>query len=148
MVDVTERRWRWLADTRYLQTHSYGVDPAHLKGDELADFVTWNSVALIDELHEFLGEIRWKPWAGERGEVDRNAAIGELVDLLHFAANLLAAMGCTDDELETRYREKSRLNAKRMASGYDARNKCSSCGRALDDTSVRCTAERCADGLH
>lgn len=135
----------WLKRTREMQTTSFGADPSTLEGDALADFVIWNHTALIDELSEFLGEIRWKPWAkGDRGQVNRSAAIGELIDVGHFLANLAVAMGCTDEEWNERYQEKMRINRQRQLDGYDARNKCATCGRALDDPSVMCTATNCA----
>lgn len=136
--------FQWLKETRKLQTRSFGVDPTELRGDALADFVIWNHTALIDELSEALAEIRWKPWVAERGELDRDAFIGELVDAAHFLANMAVAAGCTDSEWRRRYRRKRRLNAKRQREGYDGRNKCQGCGRALDDPAVRCTTERCA----
>jgi len=140
-------RWRagWLADTRCLQIEAYGKDPAFLEGDELADFVIWNHTALVDEMSEFLGEVQWKPWSKVRGGVNYDAAIGELIDVAHFLANLAVAMGCDDEEWEERYVAKMQLNAARQSAGYDNSNKCPKCKRALDDTSVRCTMTQCMD---
>lgn len=140
--------WRWLRETRELQISAYGADPSVLTGDDLADFVTWNVVGLHDELSEFLGEVQWKPWARPRGGVNRDAAIGELIDVAHFLANLAVAMGCNDEEWERRYRAKMALNAKRQKDGYDNANKCSKCKRALDDTAVKCTADKCAEEIN
>ena len=137
--------WNWLDETRQLQTNAYGNDPALLEGDELADFVIWNTVALSDEMSEFLGEIQWKPWSKVRGGANRDAAIGELIDAAHFLANLAVAMGCTDEEWVSRYQAKMEINAKRQRDGYDNTNKCPKCRRALDDVSVKCTPERCVD---
>ena len=139
--------WSWLEETRILQIDAYDADPALLKGDELADFVVWNHTALIDELSEFLAEVQWKPWSKVRGGVNRDAAIGELIDVAHFLANLAVAMGCTDEEWEYRYKEKMALNAKRQRDGYDNSNKCKQCKRALDDTSVTCTTTRCMEDM-
>ena len=71
--------------------------------------------------------------------------LGELIDVAHFLANLAVAMGCSDEEWETRYRGKMSLNAARQRDGYDNSNKCSNCRRALDDAAVRCTTERCVE---
>ena len=142
---MTEGRWHWLAETRKLQIEAFGKDPAQLRGDELADFVIWNHTALVDEMSEFLGEVRWKPWAkGDRGLADRHKAIGELIDAAHFLANLAVAMGATDDEWEQRYEAKMEINRQRQRDGYDNKNKCPVCRRALDDPGVTCTALTCA----
>ena len=137
--------WEWLKRTRELQIAAYGTDPASLSSESLADYVIWNHTALIDELSEFLGEVQWKPWAKPRGDANRDAAIGELIDVAHFLGNLAVAMGCTDEEWERRYKAKMELNAARQRDGYDNSNKCLKCKRALDDTAVKCTAERCVD---
>jgi len=138
--------WKWLEETRKLQTQSFGKDPSTLEGDELAEFVIWNHTALIDEMSEFLGEIKWKPWVSSgRGTTNRDAAIGELVDVAHFLANLAVAMGCTDEEWISRYQAKMAVNAARQRDGYTGENKCPVCRRALDDAAVLCTAERCAE---
>lgn len=42
------------------------------------------------------------------------------MDVLHFIANALVAIGVTDDELEEAYREKQRINRERQATGYVA----------------------------
>ena len=137
--------WNWLEETRKLQIASYGADPSFLEDAALADFVIWNCVALSDEVSEFLGEVQWKPWAKTRGGVNRDAAIGELVDVAHFLANLAVAMGCTDEEWERRYRAKMELNAKRQRDGYNNENKCQVCKRALDDIAVKCTKDACVE---
>jgi len=139
--------WNWLEETRKLQISAYGADPSELEGGALADFVIWNNVALADEMSEFLGEIQWKPWSKIRGGANRDAAIGELIDAAHFLANLAVAMGCTDEEWIARYKAKMEVNAKRQRDGYDNTNKCPKCRRALDDTAVKCTLERCFDEI-
>ncbi len=140
--------FKWLAETRALQVHSYGQDPATLQDDEFANFVIWNHAAAVDELCEFLGETRWKPWITIRGRGDDEAAIGELIDVAHFIANLAVAMGCDDETWERRYREKMEINRTRQRAGYDGTNKCSRCGRALDDPAVKCTTTMCGDDDH
>ena len=137
--------WEWLEETRKLQESAYGVDPSTLSGEALADFVLWNHVALVDEMSEFLGEIQWKPWAKPRGGKNRDAAISELIDAAHFLANLAVAMGCTDDEWIQKYKAKMEINAKRQRDGYDNKNKCQKCRRALDDVAVKCTPEKCVE---
>lgn len=130
------RDWGWLDSTRHLQRTAYGLDYSTLHDDSLADYITWNALALVDEVHEFLQEVQWKTWAKNRGRIhDRDAAVGELVDAGHFLANLAAALGVSDSEWEAKYREKQTRNAARQAAagGYDSRaEKCPSCRRELD----------------
>lgn len=129
--------WRWLESTRKLQETSFGVNYAELAGERLADYLLMNAFALADELHEAMAECRWKSWAVNRGELDQVAFAAEMVDLLHFAANMLVAAGVTDDQLWQEYHAKQDRNAVRQAApgGYDAvASKCpnTSCRRELD----------------
>lgn len=129
--------WRWLRETKKLQQRAYGVDPSKLRGAELADFVVWNHTALIKELSEFLDEVTWKPWVHtDRGTVNRDQAIEELVDVAHFLGNLAVAMGCDDPEWTRRYRRKIHLNAERRRSGYTGR--CLRCKQVHNDVTAKC----------
>ena len=125
--------WRWLESTRRLQEEAFDVK-FPLTRDQLADYVTYNMAALTAELGEFAQEVQWKPWAQPRGNVNRAAAVKELIDVGHFLANLAVALGVTDEEWERLYRAKQELNRQRQVSGYDSKStKCPSCKRALDD---------------
>jgi hypothetical protein len=129
--------WRWLTSTRQLQREAYGDDVWPKEGDVLADSAMANMFSLMKEMSEAGDEIGWKPWAQPRGWVNRDAYIGELVDVGHFLANLLIGVGCTDDEWEERYQAKQRVNLKRQRDGYDGvTTKCHACKRALDDDGV------------
>lgn len=136
--------WRWLESTRRLQEEAYGVDFTALAAnpDEVADSIVMNHTALIVELSEFLGEVGWKDWSVPRGWINRDAALGELVDAAHFLANILVRLGVTDDEWERRYRAKQDVNRARQRVGYDTREgKCPACKRAYDDAGVECRLE-------
>ena len=113
----------WLEQTAELQRSAYGYDP----GNE-SDFETWidyvrtQTLAAFVELGEFLQGLTWKPWAKEKRSVhqrpgDRENAIEEMVDVLHFVANCLYAMRVTDEELNEAYNNKMRVNRARMARG-------------------------------
>lgn len=131
----------WLLTTRVLQRQSFGADPALLEGAELVEYLRWNSLALIKELGEALDETDWKPWTvTEAGFYNRDAFVGEMVDVLHFAANMLVAARCTDAELTARYEEKQQKNRDRMASkSYTGvKDKCPQCYRAYDDATTGC----------
>jgi hypothetical protein len=132
----------WLSTTRKIQTEIYGRDPASLEGLELQQFLHWNHSAAVVELSEAIEETRWKPWAIlEKDEpVIPNKAIfaSECVDALMFIANMLVAAGVSDEEFQVIYRAKWEKNISRQqqAGGYISKkgiDKCTSCGRALDD---------------
>jgi len=127
--------WQWLASTRKLQEEAFGKDfDAPLDPDELADSIVMNHSALIVELSEFMAEVGWKDWATPRGWVNRDAAVGELVDAAHFFANLLVRLDVTDEEWAERYQAKQEKNRRRQLAGYDGvSGKCLRCKRALDD---------------
>lgn len=125
--------WLWLDSTRRLQHTVYHTNYEVLVGDKLADYMIWNAFALIDEVTEFMREVKWKNWATDRGKVNRDEAVGELVDVGHFLGNLLVVLGVTDVEWEVRYREKQVRNAERQQApnGYSG-DKCPKCYRELD----------------
>ena len=136
-----EPHWRWLASTRRLQEEAYHVDFTALARDpdDLADSIVMNHTALVVELGEFMNEVGWKDWATPRGWINRDAAVGELVDVAHFLANILVRLGVDDDEWESRYQSKQAVNRARQTRGYDAReNKCPRCRRSYDDPGVDC----------
>lgn len=106
----------WLNSTAVLQIVAYDRDPAELEGDEAADFYRWNAFALISELIEQSNEIGWKPWATAR-YVNRDQFISEMVDLLHFAGNILRMVECTGEELTAAYKAKQLKNLARQVGG-------------------------------
>jgi hypothetical protein len=137
--------WRWLASTRQLQVEAYHDLDWPKQGEALAVSAQMNYAACTIELAEAMAEVGWKPWASDRGWVNRDAFIGELVDAAHFLANMLIAVGCTDYEWERRYQEKQALNLQRQQEGYTGRNKCPACGRAYVDPTTTCRPGVCED---
>lgn len=136
-MDIAE----WFETQRALQVEAYGTDPGSLEGEDLAVYVTWNALALSDELHELLQEIQWKPWANDMGRVDvPNAALVEFVDMLHFVANLALAFGFTPEDVSEAYRMKVQINKDRQSQegGYDAvASKCPHCHRDLEEVGTK-----------
>ena len=76
-----------------LQKKHYGVDVTTLSDEERAQYIRDMSLALTDELHEALNETGWKPWATSR-HINRQAYLGELIDVLHFWCNLVNCKIC------------------------------------------------------
>lgn len=123
---------------RLLQKNAYGYDPSEMEGEQRIQFIKDMNLALQDELHEFLQEVGWKPWATSR-HVNEDAAKGELVDALHFFVNLCMVVNMDAQELFDRYMEKRKRNEQRQIEGYDGvAGKCGICKRALDDEGVLC----------
>lgn len=146
----------WLDATTRLQRDAYGVDYEAFHGDShdslnaLIEYIRWNMLAIDDELAEVRKAISWKPWQHDDPYADRHEVVKECVDVLHFVANILCAVGATDDELDALYLEKMQLNADRQRKGYkvlSAGTKCAECFRALDeyDTS-QCREALCPNG--
>lgn len=129
-----------MALQEYLQTYTYGngEKPQYYSQEGKIEFIKTNHMALIDEMHEALAEVGWKPWASSR-HINREAFKGEMVDVLHFFMNLLIVNGITPEELYLGYISKRGINVARQAEGYDGvSTKCKGCGRALDDKAVNC----------
>lgn len=128
MSDLAEM----LKAQRALQVESFGVDPLDFASDEeRVEYLRWNVLALTDELHEFLRETGWKPWATSR-HVNVDLALKELTDAWHFFMNLLMAAASPEvfeasapqlvdelaEEFATRYFVKREVNVQRQADGY------------------------------
>lgn len=140
-ADRLMSRWhhRWLKATRELQVDAYHDENWPKEGEALAESVMMNAFAAIKEISEATDEVGWKPWDSKRGWVNREAFIAELVDVGHFLANMLIAVGCTDDEWDQRYREKMKINLVRQLRGYNVRSeKCPGCKRSYDDPTTSC----------
>lgn len=128
-----------------LQINSFGNDPKTLDDEAKLEWIRWNMLALMDELHEALAETGWKPWAKSK-HVARDAYVSELVDAFHFLMNLMLVVDCDADEFLAKYFEKRGINVQRQAEGYDGiTGKCPQCKRALDDTAVTCTETGCSE---
>jgi hypothetical protein len=140
----------WLDATRVLQVEVYRADysrfphyptngnDTHETRQNLVDYIDVMWGAAIHELIELHDETSWKPWQHDDPYVNRGAVVKEAVDALHFVANILAAVACTDEELSEAYLEKMAVNRERQEreSGYFVQAdgvKCRICRRALDD---------------
>lgn len=143
----------WLHRTQELQKDYYGVDYELFHGDSdeslraVIEYLRWNMLAIDDELAEARKAISWKPWQSDKPYVDRKEVIKECVDILHFVANIICAVGGTDRALDEMYVEKMEINRNRQRTGYVVRAegvKCDKCARALDDYDVSsCREDAC-----
>ena len=132
----------WLKNTKELQEEAYGVIYHKFEGDQpyklnnIIEYLRWNMLAIDDELAEVRKEISWKPWQHDDPYVNREAVVKECVDILHFVANIICAVGGTDEQLDEYYVNKMEVNRQRQLKGYKVKDdgvKCGTCTRALDD---------------
>ncbi len=117
-----EERWRWLASTVDLQREAFGFtwtgdEPAGQVAASLKDNLLAAAVELTGEVPR---EFHWKYWSHTEPFVNRDRVLEELVDVLHFIANMLIAIGVDDDELEGAYRLKQNINRARQHMKYIA----------------------------
>lgn len=113
----------FLEKQRALQRKSFGVDPHTITGEDRVKYIRMNSLAAIAELIEALNEVDgWKDWQTERENAGSFKSwenyVGEMVDVLHFVANLLNASGITEEMLRYLFEKKQEENARRQRDGY------------------------------
>lgn len=110
-------RWRWLESTVELQRDYFNQPVGDRPIEDQAASLKDNAFALIVELAEMAVEYKWKHWSVDAPYVNRDRVLKEAVDVGHFLANMLVAIGVTDDEWEQAYQAKQQINRERMASG-------------------------------
>ncbi len=132
----TERQYTY-------QRQSFDIDLHKLTEEERLAYIDTMLKAAMLEIGEAFNEFSWKPWASNQF-LNRDAVVGECVDVLFFIANTLAALGVSSRELDQKYLSKMGINTARQERGYDTgTTKCVKCKRALDDTAVLCTPVLC-----
>jgi NTP pyrophosphatase (non-canonical NTP hydrolase) len=114
-----------------------GHDYTRMSTEELVEYIKNQVLALLDEGHEALNEVSWKPWAKDTF-VNHAELRGELADILCFLVNLALAAGMTADDFYAAHQEKALRNIKRQEAGYSQREgKCPGCLRAIDDLKAK-----------
>lgn len=137
----------WLETQDSYQRRSYGLNLAKMSEEERLKYIDEMLKAAILEIGEAFNEFSWKSWASNQF-LNRDALVGEGIDVLFFMANVFVALGVTSDELDRRYRGKMAINTLRQSNGYDTSApgvKCPKCKRGLDDTAVTCTPDHCSE---
>lgn len=100
--------------------------------------IVGNVFALEHEAHELVDEMKWKDWTAGPPYLNRDAAVKEAIDMLHFLVNIFLHLGATPEEVLTRYVRKNEVNHDRQDAGYDGvSTKCPRCDRALEDVAIR-----------
>lgn len=116
-----------------------GQDYARMDTQELANYIKDQVLALLDEGHEVLAEVSWKPWAKDQF-VNHKEAGGEAADILCFLVNICLAVGLDAQAFYALWREKATRNIERQekAGGYSqVDGKCPTCRRAIDDLKAK-----------
>lgn len=112
--------------------------PSELSDREKMEYIREQSLALMAEVHEALGETGWKSWASSR-HINREAFKGELADVFCFFMNLMLVADITPAELMDATTRKIKKNHQRQDEAYDGvSTKCPGCKRAYDDDAVEC----------
>lgn len=110
-----------------------GFDFMDMSMNEVIDYIRWSSVAVTSELAEAIGEVGWKPWATSK-HINRNAFVGECIDIWKFVLNMMLSVGVTPGEFFEVFMAKTAVNHDRINNGYDGvSDKCGECGRAQDE---------------
>lgn len=131
---------------------SLGYDFAAMSQRERIAYVKDMVQALIHEAGEALDEVSWKSWATAEFVNEDNLKT-ELTDIWIFLMNLwlVACPGDTPEEIAdvfgVNFSAKFFVNRRRQQQGYDGKNKCPVCRRALDDPNLGFTTpELICDG--
>lgn len=137
----------WVETQLVYQHSSFGLDLRRMSETDRLRYIDDMLRAAMLEIAEAYQEFSWKSWAKEQFR-NQDALTSELVDVLFFIANALAANGVTSEQLTAKYRSKMGLNTARQVAGYNGvLDKCQKCKRALDDTAVTCTSEFCSEDI-
>jgi dimeric dUTPase (all-alpha-NTP-PPase superfamily) len=130
-VDALELIFKMQAD---LQRRINGYELSDQSTAQRVDNIKLNVLSCTDELHELLNETSWKPWTKGEPFINRDLAVKEGVDALHFLINLFLHLDVSPGELLERYTSKNTTNHKRQSDNYDGvHTKCAGCKRALED---------------
>jgi hypothetical protein len=121
-----------------------GADPTTMDQEMRCAYFRDYVLGTIDELHEALQGVGWKPWATSR-HLKEDEVFGELRDAWQILTNLMfIAKQVTPEELADLFEDalyaKLKVNHRRVEEGYDGvTGKCAACRRAFDDEAVTCT---------
>jgi len=79
------------------------------------------TIAMLDEGFEFLHHLNWKPWKNEK-PLDKEQALEELIDVLHFWMQLIILLGATPEIVKKIYLIKNKINKERQLGKADRPN--------------------------
>lgn len=86
--------------------------------EDLTDETRVIAFALLDEVHEMIRELNWKPWKKTLKPVDLEKVQKELIDAWHFLIELSLMWGLSAERVQELYLEKNKENHQRQDSNY------------------------------
>ena len=72
--------------------------------------------AMLDEVHELLQNVNWKPWKDKHPHDDNNM-LEEIVDIMHFLIQFSILKGFTAEDVFNKFLLKSDENKQRQING-------------------------------
>lgn len=109
---------KWLAHTKHVQQEVFGYNFDTMTTVEKTEYLKNMVFAAEREIDEITREFSWKPWAHDEPFINAIRILAEVVDALHFLANILVSLGFTDQDLWKAYCAKAEINAERQLEGY------------------------------
>lgn len=108
---------------RQVELFNYSEEP--MTRDEFANYWRTHVLACLDEVHELLDCVDWKPWSEGEGriKVDKEVITSEVADILVFLGNLCFAAGISHGQLERQLELTDIKIRRRVAEGYEARRR-------------------------
>ena len=99
-----------------------GINLDNLGDDEKIKWILNYSRALQQEVSELIDSVPWKWWAKYQ-KFDRQNAMVEVVDIVHFLVSIAQVLGMSADDIFDAYCKKNAINHERQDSGYVTKNK-------------------------
>lgn len=99
-----------------------GINLDDLGDDEKIKWILNYSRALQQEVSELIDSVPWKWWAKYQ-KFDKQNAMVEVVDIVHFLVSIAQALGMSADDIFDAYCKKNAINHERQDSGYVTKNK-------------------------
>ena len=98
-----------------------GVKTATMNDSERQTWILNYCRAMTQELAELTDCVPWKWWAKYQ-KFDKQNAVVEVVDMLHFLVSLALVLGLKAEDVYGCYMQKNLVNFKRQDSGYTAKD--------------------------
>jgi len=97
--------------------------------DNKEEYILDLIIALEDEVAELKNCLNWKWWSkaynehNKYGVIDKQNAVVEMVDILHFYLSLMQTLDITPEKLYDVYMQKNKINLDRQNNNYNHLNK-------------------------
>jgi dimeric dUTPase (all-alpha-NTP-PPase superfamily) len=99
-----------------------GINLDHFNDEDKIKWILNYSRALQQEVSELIDSVPWKWWAKYQ-KFDRQNAMVEVVDIMHFLVSIAQVLDMSADDIFDAYCKKNEINHERQDSGYVTKNK-------------------------